>query len=47
MQMKMEKKTVNKLALRQLLEKEDEFISTLFRNFEVPTQIDGESDSFF
>lgn len=46
MQMKMEKKSVNKQALRQLLEKEDEFITTLFRNCEVPTQVDGKLINF-
>lgn len=44
MQMKMEKKPVNKQALRQLMEKEDEFITSLFRNCEVPTHVEGESN---
>lgn len=44
MQMKMEKKRpqkIDKNKLRQILETEDEFISTLFDCFEVPESQDG------
>lgn len=43
MQMKMVKihQKFDKKKIRSLLEKEDEFISNLFVNFEVPDSIEG------
>lgn len=50
MQMKMEKKRpqkIDKNKLRQILETEDEFISTLFDCFEVPESTEGIVFEFF
>lgn len=48
MQMKMDKKSqkFDKQSIRQILEVEDEFISTLFDSFEVPDSIEGNQFHF-
>lgn len=48
--MKMDTKLLQKFdkqKIRQILESEDEFISTLFDSFEVPESIEGNSNFIY